>query len=186
MYAQALAYALGCRQLGRGNKKAPSKKRWLHSSGAGKQGCKGAGTGGSWTNHFASDFSDFRVRKLFPPCVSSILAHLLTLPAKRAINNCGSPPFDPLPPHPSWPTARITYLVHGRLRIRPVWKSFALLGKRIGLVWAGPTRTMHPLRSSFSYLGGFCVDDVLVTKEQHVSTFCAHYLYTQGCRRSAQ
>lgn len=38
-------------------------------------------------------------------------------------------------------------------------------------------------RSSFSYLGGFCVDDVLVTKEQQVLTFCAHYLYTQGCKK---
>jgi len=60
------------------------------------------------------------------------------------------------------------------------------LGKGLGWFGPGPTRTMQPLRSSFSYLGGFCVDDVLVTKEQHVSTFCAHYLYTQGCRRSAQ
>lgn len=60
---------------------------------------------GTWTNHFASDFSDFRVRKLFPMCVlnSCSLAslpscHPTILPAiqpachsaNRAINNCGS------------------------------------------------------------------------------------------------
>jgi len=147
------------------------------------QGCRDRGF---VDKSFCQRFQRFSSAQIVPPvCVLDFgpLAHFASQTGHQQLRQ---PPFDPLSPHPSWPTARITYLVHGRLRIRPVWKSFALLGKRIGLVWAGPTRTMQPLRSSFSYLGGFCVDDVLVTKEQHVSTFCAHYLYTQGCRRSAQ
>lgn len=91
---------------------------------------------------------------LFSPCVSSILAHLLTC-CQPAINNCGS---HFVPPSLA-KSSSIAYLVHGRLRIRPVLEIVCIAWSTDG---EAGRRAQPPLpRSTFSYFGAAFVPDAM-------------------------